>query len=143
MADQWASIIHKWYDIPKPLVFNGSNLKMAVFADKTLKLELKGNESEFRPSRIFHNSYKPNGSRVHGFYTSNDGFHQPFSKRTKWYNTFPTLDDDLGSFRDSPKGPCEFPPKIIDIVSRTRVVAAAMELPQVDPSELAREEEVG
>ena len=67
MMDQWASIIHKWYNIPQSLVFTGSDLKTALLKDKTLKLEMQRDDSKHRPSGIFHSSYKPGSINMHGF----------------------------------------------------------------------------
>ena len=127
--------MHKWYDIPKSLEFTGCEVKTAMFGDESLKLDMHKSETQPNTNGIFHKKYKLSKRVVHGFYAIEDEAVHSLPTGTLWYQTFPSLEEELASIRSLPKVQA-FPPKMIDIVLHAR--AALLPKPCLECGQLGK-----
>jgi hypothetical protein len=102
-ADHLATLCHKWFTIPEPLQFNGSDLNNALLKDPALKLDIKAEKSATNQFGIYHDRYQPwrndeNRTKTHCYYLCDPGnecvLNPPVGK--KWYDTVPqTFDEEI------------------------------------------------
>jgi hypothetical protein len=131
-ADHLATLCHKWFTIPEPLQFNGSDLNNALLKDPALKLDIKAEKSAPNQFGIYHDRYRPrrndeNRTKTHCYYLCDPGnecvLNPPVGK--KWYDTVPqTFDEEIQALERASRNQRqrELPADVIDLVSKAKAL---------------------
>jgi hypothetical protein len=116
------ALIHVYYDIPKPLKFNGNDLKDELRKDPTMKMDIKRDRMLPNLHGIYHDQYRPcKQQTVHCYYACKPGKEHVHAPPTeKWYDSIPSIPElqkECEAIAHSTRMLRELPHDVIDIVS--------------------------
>jgi hypothetical protein len=129
-AEHLSILCHKWFTIPEPLQFNGSDINDALRKDPALKLDIKAEKSVPNQFGIYHDTYRQrrDGNKKHHYYYLCDPGNEcvinpPVGK--KWYDTIQDISSEiqaLGCPTRTQEQERQFPADVIDLVSKAKAI---------------------
>jgi hypothetical protein len=94
-ANHIATLCHKWFTIPEPLLFNGNDLNNALLKDPALKLDIKAEKLAPNQFGTYHDTYWPGDTnrKTQCYYLCDSDGNESVSSPPvgKWYDTIPSL----------------------------------------------------